>query len=262
MGRGETTRGRVRRPHHATVLAYAALFLSLGGTGYAASKVTGRDVRDGSLTSAEFKDGGLRARDFRAGDLPAGPQGPAGPGGAKGDAGPVGPGGGPGPIGVAGPNGPKGDAGPIGPAGPAGPKGDTGPAGPPGTTGPKGDTGPAGPAGPEGAAGTAQRIAAYAEITGAGGVVAGSDAGFATATVTRTGAGNYCIGGLGFTPRSAVASGRGDASEFTIVTTALARDGLPLSDCPAGAQVRIRTIQVTTEPFLQADRPFHVWVED
>ncbi len=46
------------------------------------------------------------------------------------------------------------------------------------------------------------------------------------------------------------------------VRTALARDGLPLSDCPVGAQVRVRTVQVTTQPFVQADRPFHIWVED
>jgi hypothetical protein len=244
------------------VLAYTALFLSLGGTGYAAAKVTGKDVRDGSLTAAEIRDGSLRARDFRAGDLPAGPQGPAGADGPKGDAGPAGPAGPVGPIGIAGPNGPKGDAGPPGPIGPAGPKGDTGPPGPPGVQGPKGDTGPAGPAGPEGPAGSAQRIAAYAEISADGTVVAGSTGGWSGATVTKNAAGNYCIAGLGFTPRSAVASGRGDASEFTIVTTALARDGLPLSDCPAGAQVRVRTVQVTTQPFVQADRPFHIWVED
>jgi hypothetical protein len=252
----------MRRPDHGTALAYVALFLSLGGTGYAAAKVTGRDVRDGSLTAAEIKDGSLRARDFRAGDLPAGPQGPAGPDGPKGDAGSAGPAGPAGPIGVAGPTGPKGDTGPAGPAGPAGPKGDTGAPGPAGGTGPKGDAGPVGPAGPEGPAGTAQSVAAYAEVNADGTVVPGSTGGWSGVTVARNAAGNYCIGGLGFTPRSVVASGRGDASEFTIVTTALARAGLPLSDCPVSAQVRVRTVQVTTAPFLQADRPFHVWVED
>jgi hypothetical protein len=248
----------MKRPDHATVLAYTALFLSLGGTGYAAAKVTGKDVRDGSLTAAEIKDGSLRARDFRAGDLPAGPQGPSGPAGAKGDAGPAGPPGPAGPIGIAGPAGPKGDVGPPGPLGPAGPKGDTGLAGPPGTQGPKGDTGPAGPVGPEGPAGAAQHVAGFAEVNGDGSLVAGTTG----VTVTRNAAGNYCLAGFPFTPRSAVASGRGDGSEFTIVTTALARDGLPLSDCPTGAQVRVRTVQVTTQPFVQADRPFHVWVED
>jgi hypothetical protein len=85
---------------YANVVATLALFVALGGTSYAALKVTSRDVRDGSLRgrdiragslkSKQVKDGSLLARDFKAGQLPAGaagaagPVGPAGPAGAPG----------------------------------------------------------------------------------------------------------------------------------------------------------------------------------
>ena len=41
-----------RRVTFANALAVLALFVALGGTGYAAVQVTGDDVRDGSLTGA------------------------------------------------------------------------------------------------------------------------------------------------------------------------------------------------------------------
>lgn len=85
---------------YANVMATLALFVALGGTSYAALKVTSRDVRDGSLRgrdihagslkSKQVKDGSLLARDFKAGQLPAGAAGPAGPAGAAGPAGPAG----------------------------------------------------------------------------------------------------------------------------------------------------------------------------
>lgn len=97
---------------HATVVAYLALFVAVGGTSYAALTITGKNVKDSSLsgldiknstlTGADVKNRSLRARDFRAGQLPAGPQGP------------------PGVQGPAGAQGPKGDT------GAEGPKGDTG----------------------------------------------------------------------------------------------------------------------------------------
>jgi hypothetical protein len=97
----------------ATAIALAALITALAGTSYAAVKITGKDVRNGSLTGADIrnrsltgadvKDGTLRAADFGPNQLPRAANGPEGP---------------PGP------------AGPAGPAGPQGPKGETGPAGP------------------------------------------------------------------------------------------------------------------------------------
>ena len=62
---------------YANVTATLALFVALGGSAYAAATITGRDVRNNSLTgrdvrsltSKDVKDGSLRAVDFRPGDL-------------------------------------------------------------------------------------------------------------------------------------------------------------------------------------------------
>jgi len=87
--------------------------VALGGSSYAAIKVTGKnvknssltgmDVKNSSLTTADVKDGSLLSGDFKVGQLPAGPAGPAGA------AGPAGPAGRQGVQGV------KGDTGPPGP---------------------------------------------------------------------------------------------------------------------------------------------------
>lgn len=89
---------------YANVTSTLALFLALGGVGWAAatlprnsvgtaqlkrSAVTGAKVRSGAVTGRHVKDRSLSARDF-GGALPAGatgapgPQGPAGPQGAPG----------------------------------------------------------------------------------------------------------------------------------------------------------------------------------
>jgi len=99
---------RIRRPTHATVVAYLALFVALGGSSYAAVTVTGKSVTNGSLTGADVKsnsitgrdvkglrtgdvaDRSLLARDFKSGQLPAGPSGNPGPQGPQGAAGPAG----------------------------------------------------------------------------------------------------------------------------------------------------------------------------
>jgi hypothetical protein len=80
------------------------MFVALGGTSYAATRLPAnsvgtRQLKANSVNSAKVRNGSLTARDFAAANLPVGPSGPAGP---------------------------KGDA---GPKGEAGPKGDTGPAG-------------------------------------------------------------------------------------------------------------------------------------
>src|SRR3712207_6327303 len=78
---------RSHRPGHATVVAYLALFVALGGSSYAALQVTGRNIKDNSVTTRDVKNRSLLARDFRRGQLRAGPQGPQGPPGAQGPAG-------------------------------------------------------------------------------------------------------------------------------------------------------------------------------
>jgi hypothetical protein len=94
------------RVNHATVVAYLALFVALGGSSYAAvqlsknsvkaehiakSAVTGSKIRNNAVTSAKVKDGSLQAEDFKPGQLVAGARGPQGDSGAQGQAGPQGP---------------------------------------------------------------------------------------------------------------------------------------------------------------------------
>jgi hypothetical protein len=80
------------------MVSVLALFVALGGSSYAAVKVTGRDVKNSSLTGddiknrsltgADVRDGSLRAGDLKGGQLPPGPQGPKGDKGDPGDPGP------------------------------------------------------------------------------------------------------------------------------------------------------------------------------
>jgi hypothetical protein len=78
------------RPTHATVVAYVALFVALGGTSVAAvtlkrNSVKGKNIARNAVTSPKVKDRSLLARDFKNGQLPQGLAGPAGAQGAKGD---------------------------------------------------------------------------------------------------------------------------------------------------------------------------------
>ena len=72
----------------ANVVSVLALFVALGGSSYAAIKVTGKNVKDSSLTgkdiknssltSSDVKNRSLLSKDFKTGQLPAGPRGPGG----------------------------------------------------------------------------------------------------------------------------------------------------------------------------------------
>jgi hypothetical protein len=107
---------------YANVCASLALFVALGGTGYAAitlprDSVGSRELRANSVgsselnknavTSASVRDGSLTPRDLSA----TARSSLAGPAGATGPAGPVGPAGPAGAGGVTGAQGPKGDRG-------------------------------------------------------------------------------------------------------------------------------------------------------
>jgi hypothetical protein len=82
------------RVSHSMVVAYLALFVALGGSGYAAVKINGKDIKRRSVagaklkkntvTGTEVRNRSLSAADFKAGQLPAGRQGPQGPQGAVG----------------------------------------------------------------------------------------------------------------------------------------------------------------------------------
>ena len=114
---------------HGTVVAYLALFASLGGgTAFAAVTVTGSSIKDGTITGRDVKNGSLGAEELSAkavGSLTGRP-GPAGPAGPAGTAGPMGPRGETGAKGDRGATGPQGLPGAQGPAGPTGPSGISG----------------------------------------------------------------------------------------------------------------------------------------
>jgi hypothetical protein len=96
-----------RRPiQPSMVIAILAVVVGMVGTATAAKMVSGKQIKDNSITGQDVKDASLSSADFK-GDL-------TGPRGAQGDTGPAGP---------AGPQGPAGPAGQTGPAGPTGPAG-------------------------------------------------------------------------------------------------------------------------------------------
>jgi hypothetical protein len=77
------------RPSPAMGVALLALFVALGGTGYAAlqlpkNSVGTRQLRRNAVTSAKVKNGSLHASDFKSSSLPAGARGPQGPKGEPG----------------------------------------------------------------------------------------------------------------------------------------------------------------------------------
>src|SRR5436190_19882290 len=85
----------MRRPTPSLVISILALFVALGGTGYAAIKlpknsVGSKQIKKNAVTGAKVKDASLFANDFASGQIPKGPKGDTGtPGtpGAKGDKG-------------------------------------------------------------------------------------------------------------------------------------------------------------------------------
>jgi hypothetical protein len=163
---------RIRRHFtSAHVIAMLALMVALGGTGYAAlslpkNSVGTKQLKKNAVISSKVKNRSLKAVDFKKGQIPKGAQGPRGIQGF------------PGQQGIAGP------------------------------------TGASGPTGPTGAAGL-NGSTAFARIADDGTLVGGAaqNNGVTAANVQHdpgppasesTGAGVYCIGGLGFTPKSAV----------------------------------------------------------
>lgn len=55
------------RLNYSNVMATIAVFVALGGSSYAAAKVTGKDVKDSSLTGVDVRNGTLAARDLKSG---------------------------------------------------------------------------------------------------------------------------------------------------------------------------------------------------
>src|SRR4051794_38134272 len=143
--RGTAMSRLIGKLSYANVVSSVCLFIVLGGSAYAAVQITGKNIKDNTVTSADVKNKSLLAADFKPGQLPnasgagAGQQGPQGP---KGDAGA------PGARGEQGPAGKDGQAGPQGTQGEKGPQGEQGPQGIKGNPGEQGIPGQQGPAGP------------------------------------------------------------------------------------------------------------------
>lgn len=68
-----------------------ALVLATTGGAVAGSMITGRQIKNNTVTSADVRDGNLRRADLSPDALVPGPAGPAGPAGADGSQGPEGP---------------------------------------------------------------------------------------------------------------------------------------------------------------------------
>lgn len=86
-------RGRL---NYGNVVATLALFIALGGTGYAISKlpkdsVKSKQIAANAVKTAEVANGSLTPADFAQGTLGPGVAGPQGPAGADGAQGPPGP---------------------------------------------------------------------------------------------------------------------------------------------------------------------------
>ena len=173
-----------RRISYADVMSSIAVFVALGGVGYAAvtlpaNSVGERQVKRGAIRSAEVKNGALGRQDFKAGVLPVadGANGVDGSDGADGSDGSDGSGGSDGANGV------DGSEGPAGPPGPQGPEG------------PRGLQGLEGPEGPEGPAGTAR---AYAIVDPAcPSNICAISKWKNISSVTRVSTGNYCVAASG-----------------------------------------------------------------
>ena len=74
---------RISRPSPAMLVAVAALFVALGGTAAAALVITGKNVRNGSLSGADIKNGTIKGGDVKnnslsSADIKGRLQGPAG----------------------------------------------------------------------------------------------------------------------------------------------------------------------------------------
>jgi hypothetical protein len=102
------------RPSPALVVSIIALFVALGGTGYAALKLPKNSVGSAQVINGSLQTGDLAKTATAALKGNSGPQGPQGAAGTIGPAGPTGP---------AGATGPSGATGPMGASGPAGQNG-------------------------------------------------------------------------------------------------------------------------------------------
>lgn len=73
------SRFRPSKPSAASVLITVALLVATSaGSAFAATMITGKDVKDGSLTGADLKDGSVGPKDLAASARVPGPKGDTG----------------------------------------------------------------------------------------------------------------------------------------------------------------------------------------
>src|SRR3954453_16099558 len=60
---------RRSRPSHATVVAYLALFVALGGSGYAAVEINGGDIKDRTIIAKKVKKDALTGTEIKESKL-------------------------------------------------------------------------------------------------------------------------------------------------------------------------------------------------
>jgi hypothetical protein len=78
--------GRFRRlrPSPSMMVAFVALFVAGAGTATAARLITGKQIKNSSITSTDVRNGSLLRKDFKSAQLPRGPQGLPGTAGRAG----------------------------------------------------------------------------------------------------------------------------------------------------------------------------------
>jgi hypothetical protein len=134
-----------------TVLAFAALFIALGGSAFAASNlIHTKDIAPGAVTSAKIKNGGIALKDLST-STKSSLQGGKGASGSPGNAGASGS---PGNTGASGSPGNTGASGSPGSVGASGSSGSNGANGAAGSNGANGANGPNGANGTNGTNGT------------------------------------------------------------------------------------------------------------
>ena len=54
----------MKRPSHATIVAYLALFTALGGSAYAAATISSREIKDNTIRSRDIRNQTLTGKDI------------------------------------------------------------------------------------------------------------------------------------------------------------------------------------------------------
>src|SRR5947207_12594683 len=62
---------KLRRPSHATIVAYLALFVALGGSVYAATRIDGRSIKPHSIPGNRLKPDSVTGRQVKESSLNA-----------------------------------------------------------------------------------------------------------------------------------------------------------------------------------------------